>query len=346
MTIILGIVGLAFAFFGGLILLSEFQSRQGSRVVRGEVVGFARRSKAVDSSSHFFNSVARFQNLSGQTAYVISDMGSTAPMHRVGDKVSVFVRQQDPKFAALRSSFGLYIGGFLTVIGLGLVAIFLVTFEMDVITIGSGVFFLFVIGGSILKAKRKIPLTKEQWKARKGQSVYFEEEKDSIAWITPEMYQQSITKSQQANRIVIPLCTGLAILLLGLCFHFTQKTSQFLKVAVLTQGQVVDLVASRGSKSTAYAPLVEYQMPGTEEKHRFRHSFSQSNPAYQVGQQVPLLVNPENPNDAQIDLGPVWNYAKAIVTGLAGVLFVFIVLSARRSQSRTRQARHPGAKSY
>lgn len=95
-------------------------------------------------------------------------------------------------------------------------------------------------------------------------------------------------------------------------------TVRFVSDAKRTDGVVVDLVWRSGSKggSTA-APVVSYEVDG--KTYKFTSSTSSRPPAYDVGEGVPVLYDPERPSEGRID-GFMELYMLPLAFGIFGVV--------------------------
>ena len=84
------------------------------------------------------------------------------------------------------------------------------------------------------------------------------------------------------------------------------KTALFIRSAASTTGTVTDLHASRGSKTTTFAPVVSFNTEdGTAVEFRSRISSSSSD--YSRGEQVQVYYDPQHPDVAEINAFiPLW----------------------------------------
>jgi len=112
---------------------------------------------------------------------------------------------------------------------------------------------------------------------------------------------------------------GLAMLVGS--FFVYQNASDFLNGAVKADGVVVDLVASRSSDSTTYAPRIRFKtIEGS--MIEFVSSTSSNPPSYSRGEQVTVLYSSAQPDKAKIDgFFSVWGGA-VILAVLGGVFFI------------------------
>lgn len=112
---------------------------------------------------------------------------------------------------------------------------------------------------------------------------------------------------------------GLAMLA-GTVF-LIMNTRTFLAGAITAQGTVIDLVSSRSSNSTTYAPVVRF-VTDKGEKIEFTSGTSSNPPSYSQGENVEVLYQPGKPHDARIHgfvslwLGPM------ILGGLGSIFFL------------------------
>jgi hypothetical protein len=104
-------------------------------------------------------------------------------------------------------------------------------------------------------------------------------------------------------------------------FLLYNSTNSFLKEAVTAEGTVVELVRSRSSDSTTYAPVIHF-IDGTGETVEFTSSTSSNPPSYSEGEKVEVLYLPSRPQEAKINsFFSLWG-AVVIVGGLGGVFFL------------------------
>jgi len=116
------------------------------------------------------------------------------------------------------------------------------------------------------------------------------------------------------------------------------KTVRFVAVSEITTGTVVDHQARRGSKSTTYAPVVTYAVPGGGEVS-FVSAISSSLSDYFVGQVVPVRFDPSDTSVAEInEFIPLW--FPFIILAVLGCCFVALpgwqISIIRRTQERER----------
>jgi len=112
-------------------------------------------------------------------------------------------------------------------------------------------------------------------------------------------------------------------MLVGSFFLF-QNTVSFLDNAVKAQGVVIDLVRSRSSDSTTYAPTVRFTT-AQGVMIEFTSGTSSNPPSYSRGEQVNVLYLESDPDDAKIDsFFSVWG--AAVIVGVIGLVFFLVGL--------------------
>lgn len=145
------------------------------------------------------------------------------------------------------------------------------------------------------------------------------------------------------TRKFAPLGGLVGIVLLGVGIWLTQDLMHMLEVGKRTQGEVVRLEesyssSSSGGSSYTYYPIVEYVIEETGKTFEFKDSIGSNPPAYDRGEAVTVLYDPDNPqSEVMIDRG-IWNWlAPGLCTGF-GVLILLISINswagARRQAER------------
>jgi len=335
MEIVFLLVGLAFIAVGILIVLSEAQARRGTQAMDARVVGFS-TGRSNNPNSQSFHSVAEYVGPDGRKYYVEGTVGSSVPLHSVGDRVTVLVKPTEPDKALLKSSLSFVLGIALALMGFACAAVFWIMFHVTTYSLIMAAVIAGLLTLKIKKAWRKPPLSLEAWREYKKQilspRVFTDESKAQIAWADPLIVRAAFRNKEKSRSFAVPVLLVMGFGLMFLSYHFYRKTEVFLERANHTSGQVVDLRQNNSSEdSTTYAAVVEYNdEQGTN--HKFVDSFSSNPPSYRAGQTVTVLYNRDNPLEAQIDRGRA-NYWLTIVLGSVGVLFTFLgFFSSRKSR--------------
>jgi Protein of unknown function (DUF3592) len=101
------------------------------------------------------------------------------------------------------------------------------------------------------------------------------------------------------------LFIGLLFLLIGLCVLISGIISVFkvrrgLANSAKTKGKVIAFGIISGQCGNLYCPQVAFQIPNGQ-TFRFQSEVGTQPPSYQVGQQVQVVYQTTNPNQAEID---------------------------------------------
>src|SRR5439155_23019002 len=89
MEIIFLLVGTIFIGVGGAICLSDVMDRRGTDPVPARVIGFS--TGRSDNPNGHFHSVAQYRGSDGRNYYIEGSIGSSVPLHNVGESVTVLV---------------------------------------------------------------------------------------------------------------------------------------------------------------------------------------------------------------------------------------------------------------
>jgi len=337
MELIFLLFGLVFIAVGCAIAVSEVRARAGTQRIDGRVVGFStgHRNKPTSPS---FRPVVQYVGTDGRTYYVEGAVGSSVPLHTVGDTVAVLVNSEEPQKAVLKSALSFVLAGAICLMGLVSVMVFRFTFRPNLYSLVMAAFLFAIFAFKVKQAWRKSPLSMAAWQEYKkqifGPKVFTEESKDRISWADPIGITVAIKNYEKSNRFAIPLlfAIGLSALFGGHYFH--QRTDTFIESADRTAGRVVDLKEkdAYSSDPTTWAAVVEFH-DSRGETHQFVDSFSASTPLYDVGEPVNVLYDSRSPLKARIDRGR-WNYWPSIILYSAGGLFVLMGAHSLRRRAR------------
>jgi len=129
-------------------------------------------------------------------------------------------------------------------------------------------------------------------------------------------------------------------------FFLYQNTMEFLAAAVKTDGVVVDLVRSRSSDSTTYAPTIRFKTTnGT--MIEFTSSTSSNPPSYSRGELVAIIYLADDPDKAKINsFFSLWG--GAVIVGVLGTAFFLIgfgiIIFGIRKQKKKQQLLQRGTR--
>ncbi len=318
---------------GALVVLAEAKARCGAVIVPGRIIGFSRQQ---GDSGDSFHVVAQYQGPDGSGCLIESAVGSSTPMGRVGDALSILIRPEDPETALVKSPATYLIG--IVLAGLGTVScwVFLITFRPEpfsvLASIGVVLFFAYKAHGFLMDQ----PASLRDWMALKDKAIRGRvlpaEAKDQISWADAATLASVDRRQRKVSWFAFPILVLVGAGLLFLALHLHRTTRSFLATAVPAPGRVVELVANDSSDSVTYAPLVEFEAGG--QAQRFKDSISSDPPSYRTGDVVQVLYDPANPRKARIDRG-IWNRAIPLLVGsLGGFLLIsglWIPLRPQRS---------------
>lgn len=100
---------------------------------------------------------------------------------------------------------------------------------------------------------------------------------------------------------------------------------------VVTEGTVIGLDESNSDGSTAYDPIVEFSVDG--QTYTFESGNASSPPAYDVGERVEVLYDPNDPNTAQINkISERWLMPVILIPSMlcGSVILTFVMVRAWR----------------
>jgi hypothetical protein len=115
-------------------------------------------------------------------------------------------------------------------------------------------------------------------------------------------------------RMTIVFIIGTALLAIALLMAFFEHS--WLKRANITDGTVVELVRTRGSKGGyTYAPRVTYTAEDGS-RHTFKRGYSSSPPGFKVGDQVAVAYQPATEKARILTFGQRYGFAS--IVGIVG----------------------------
>jgi len=338
MELLFLLIGLFLIALGAAAAWSEIRARLKATSVKGRVVGFS-TSHRNKPQSPSFHSVAQYVGPDGRTYYIVSSLGSSAPLHRVGDDVTILVKSSNPQDAVFKSSLSFVLAAGLASMGLLSVMVFRWTFRISVFSLIADAVVLLAVAYQLKKAWRKVPLSLEELREHKkeifGPKIFTWETKDQIAWADPTGVTIALTNYGKSRRFALPILFALGFAALFFGYRSHMKVNAFLEEADTVTGNVLRLQESESSDasdSTIYAAVVEFR-DKEEHAHTFVDRFSASPPLYHSGETVRVLYDRTNPSAAQIDRG-LWNHWLAILLYSVGTLFVALGYSSARRHAR------------
>ncbi len=316
---------------GALVVLAEAKARRGAVIVPGRIIGFSRQQ---GESGDSFHVVVQYQGLNGSGRLIESAVGSSAPLGRVGDALSILVRPEDPESALVKSPATYLIG--IVLAGLGAVScwVFLITFRPGLFSVLASIGVVLFVAYKAQGFLMDQPASLRDWMVLKDKAirgrVFSAEAKDQISWADAAILAKVDRRQRKISWFACPILVLGGAGVLFLAQHLHRSTTAFLATAVPVSGRVVELVANDSSDGVTYAPGVEFEVGG--QAQRFKDSISSDPPSYRMGDVVQVLYDPANPREARIDRG-IWNRAiPFLVGGLGGLLLVWGLWIPLRTQ--------------
>jgi hypothetical protein len=134
----------------------------------------------------------------------------------------------------------------------------------------------------------------------------------------------STRTSNSLGMIIVPVFGVVALILLAVALISGIGAGRAMSREVSAPGRVTSLhmlIDSEGSQ--VYYPVVAFTLPD-HSINTVEMNEGSSPPSYSVGQDVTVLYDPANPNQARIKSigGALGMWALAIITGLMGVIFL------------------------
>jgi hypothetical protein len=337
MEILFLLTGVAFVAVGIAVVLSEVRDRRGTSPIAGEVIGFSLGARGGSGGSSYYP-VAEYVGSDGQRRFVEGSVGSSAPLHAVGDAITILVRPDQPEKAVFKSPLTYVLGAALAAMGSGSCVAFFAVFRPTTFSIASAACVVLFAAHKLRQALREKPMAFQEWRKMKERAlrprVFTEATKALIVWADPVALQNAVASQRRMNRFAVPvlLLAGGGLLWLGVHLHTT--TATFLQTAVPSPGIVVALATNASSDGDTYAPVVEFEAGGRT--YRFKDSVSSNPPSYRRGDPVRVLHDPADPANARIDRG-LWNKAIPILVAVFGALLclVGVWMLKRRASTAT-----------
>jgi len=325
-----------FLLVGLLLFWRQLEALLYFKKVKGKVVALEKRSTpARDSKKEggpMYYPVIEYIAWGNQKTFTGS-MGTSWPTHQIGDEIDVlYSRKKDE--ARLKSMVPLVMGVVFAGVGVLLFIWFIHTFSFSFFSIGItavvGIYLIVQIRKGLKKRDiSSIDELKESFrntdmKTRKGTAP---EQKLLIE--SNEELKQDITRSSKNLKYVGPIFTLIGVGVLALGVYLGMERADFLQTALPADGEVIQLNERRSDDSYVYYPVVSFILPGTERTLTFEHDSGSNPPSYSVGEQVSVLYDPDNPQQAIIDAG-LLNYMGAGIASLLGSIFALVGISSIR----------------
>ncbi len=116
------------------------------------------------------------------------------------------------------------------------------------------------------------------------------------------------------SQILYAVLLLIGLVLAGFAYMFYKKTQNLIQNGIIVEATVIDLIASRGSKSTTYKPVFEYY-DISNNRRTFTSTIGSSPPSFKVGEKATLIYNPAN--EATIKVVGYWGLYRWTIILLA-----------------------------
>ncbi len=334
MDIVLLIVGVIFTLVGSALIWKQLQALIYFSPVEGKVVAIEKRTTPARGSKKqggpMYYPVIEYIG-SGNIKTLTGSTGSSRPMHEIGESVTVlYSRKKDE--ARLKSMVPLVMGLFFGLTGLGLCYLFIqiFTFSYFSMAVYAVVGILIMNGGRKALKKRDINSLDElkesfrntEMKTRKGVGP-----EEPVRIYDPAELTENISKQSKGLKYVGPVFTVVGLLAIALAIYLGLERADFLETALTADGEVIKLNERRSDDSYVYYPVVEFKLPGSYDVLSFEHDAGSNPPSYRVGEQVQVLYDPRNPQNAIIDAG-LFNWFAPGIASIMGLIFASVGISS------------------
>lgn len=334
MDIILLPVGIIFAFAGIVLLWTQLYALFNYNRAMGKVIAIERRTTPAGNSSReggpMYYPVVEYIGKGNKLTFT-GNMGSSWPAYEIGEEVKVLF-SSDKKDARLKSAVPLFIGLIFAVIGLGMCYYFIISFSFSLFSTA-----IYTIGGFLIirQVKRGLKTRdinsfdelKESFRNTEMKTKRGTEPEQSIRIHNPEELSREVFKKSKGVKFVGPAFTLIGLAVVGLSIYLGMERADFLETAATATGEVTDLIESRSDDSYVYYPMVEFNVPGSNQAITFRHDSGSNPPSYSIGEVVSVLYDPQNPYDAIID-GGLFNWFATGLTSLLGIIFTGVGITS------------------
>ncbi len=124
-------------------------------------------------------------------------------------------------------------------------------------------------------------------------------------------------------KVIIIILLVISMILLGGSLYAYMSTTEFLKSADTAEGVVLKLIPVEGDETT-YAPVFGFK-DRSGESHVIESSSSSNPPAFERGEKIEVIYDPEKPQNARINsFFNLWG--GAVILGIVGIFFLIFGL--------------------
>lgn len=138
--------------------------------------------------------------------------------------------------------------------------------------------------------------------------------------ITNFARKQEKMSNSIVTKIACIIFTVIGIALLWFAKYNYQTTAEFQQNSVVVKGSVIYLSESHSKGRALYKPVVEYAY--NNQTFQIKGSVASRPPAYEVGENVDILLKIDNPQEAMID-SFFEKWFLVVVFAALGIIFTF-----------------------
>jgi Protein of unknown function (DUF3592) len=154
--------------------------------------------------------------------------------------------------------------------------------------------------------------------------------------------QRAAERQSRQSRTVAPIVGVMAVVLIGVAIYQGTYIARLEANGLRADGRVVSLRSEAGSggRGSSYFPIVRYR---TEQNAQveFKDAIGSDPPRYRVGDEVTVLYLANDPNEAIIDRGVLWNWAIPALLLIGAALLIWLLIAMLRIGWRGANARLP-----
>ena len=136
--------------------------------------------------------------------------------------------------------------------------------------------------------------------------------------------EKNINFNSKKAKLILRIIFLTGILELLGAIYLYSSTSEFLTKAKAVNGKVIELVAlsSINNNSMTYSPVFQFT-DQSGKTHTIQSASSSNPPSYEVGEEVKIFFNPENPNEAKLnEIFDLWG--ASIILGIVALGSMFL----------------------
>lgn len=329
------VISFAFSTIGGCMVFADFYSRRQSKKVVAKIIGLEISER---KGGNMYYPIYRYKNLAGETVEKKADWDSNTLLNNLpGGTGSLLLNPVSPDKIQQNTRIFAYVGLLFLLPGLFVFSEALKTIEFKVPYLLAAcsviLYFIFKIQRFLARigwSKIKEEIKKSRKEGKPWFTINSGENKDLKDGFTSRpMSSGEIQTIALKEKKRFKISAFFLILASAALFFFSQYTG--LKILNLqtnglrAEGEVVDFKISSDSDSTTYTAVFAFTS-AQGESIRKKDSFGSSHPTLKLGETVPILYDPQKPDNAIIDRG-VWNWFLSALLAFIGVLCVTLAVS-------------------